>query len=745
MKHTLYILLIFLFTGLNAQIGSSNQGFSSSIGRGVGVESVASQYEPEAEAFFDALSLTNDTVKDAINTFVQQMKDSLPTEWSQMVAIYPFVGNGTRTGSAATHKYNLLDPQDADSSFRLTFIDTPGHDGFGVNFKVGGVVSYANTHIRPSSKLTLNNTHVALYSIKDTTTETVRYDIGCSEGTDRLHVCIATAATSYSYQYNATSGEGRLGGSSTDAKIFYVAGRTSASYHSIYIDGSKAGSNTSTGGSLPTIDMYLAAQNDDGTKANVTARCYSYASIGGGFSDASNIIYYRIVERLQVALRRSNEVLYANREGISPDLTPQENYALLQDFITNNETVEIGDMPTEIYEISQPLVVPSDRTITLNATIKMMTSDTATLVNDVSQEDSTLVVSDGSLFSVGQWIGVTDTSKYYVYDTWYSWVGEIIDIDEDTIKLGWQAPENYWADSMGMVATCQPIFFLDEVNNVTINGVGTIDGNRDNQAQLRGTIWIKKLIESFGAGTGIFGVMAKNISISQINIKDCLKHGIAFVGFGSTTDSCRNITISNLYSKNNHDKNIVFYNSDSISISNVTCDSATWEDGLMFYNDVNNVWINNYSATYNGRYGISWQQTNSNLTANNITTINNIQSGIRIGATESTWTNVTMSDRLEIAGLWPTTGNVMNNVTINNSTSKYTIIFYSDGIDGLTITGLYMNNNGNGAGAAFYSYEYDGGWPSDININNGYITNQNGTISNYGDADIIFNNFTGLE
>jgi len=40
MKHTLYILLIFLFTGLNAQIGSSKQGFSSSIGRGVGVENI---------------------------------------------------------------------------------------------------------------------------------------------------------------------------------------------------------------------------------------------------------------------------------------------------------------------------------------------------------------------------------------------------------------------------------------------------------------------------------------------------------------------------------------------------------------------------------------------------------------------------------------------------------------------------------------------------------------------------------
>ena len=53
MKHTLYILLIFLFTGLNAQIGSSKQGFSSSIGRGVGVETNAGvNYNDSADALF---------------------------------------------------------------------------------------------------------------------------------------------------------------------------------------------------------------------------------------------------------------------------------------------------------------------------------------------------------------------------------------------------------------------------------------------------------------------------------------------------------------------------------------------------------------------------------------------------------------------------------------------------------------------------------------------------------------------
>ena len=59
--------------------------------------------------------------------------------WSEFYALYPFV-----SGSAIGHKYNLIDPQDTDAAYRLTFLGGITHSSTGMQGK--GITGYANTH-----------------------------------------------------------------------------------------------------------------------------------------------------------------------------------------------------------------------------------------------------------------------------------------------------------------------------------------------------------------------------------------------------------------------------------------------------------------------------------------------------------------------------------------------------------------------------------------------------------------------
>ena len=94
-------------------------------------------FDPDAQAFITAAGITNSTQQNAINDLVIGLKaDSL---WTQITAIYPFVG-----GTASSHKYNLKDPRDLDVAYRLTFYGGWVHDNQGI--LGNGTNTYADTY-----------------------------------------------------------------------------------------------------------------------------------------------------------------------------------------------------------------------------------------------------------------------------------------------------------------------------------------------------------------------------------------------------------------------------------------------------------------------------------------------------------------------------------------------------------------------------------------------------------------------
>jgi len=104
----------------------------------------------EAKAFGDAAGITDETQQRALATLVADLKAINATQAdfvnfdtpanSICLAIYPFVG-----GTADAHKWNLKDPRDNDSAFRLSFFGGWTHAATGA--KPNGTTGYAKTFI----------------------------------------------------------------------------------------------------------------------------------------------------------------------------------------------------------------------------------------------------------------------------------------------------------------------------------------------------------------------------------------------------------------------------------------------------------------------------------------------------------------------------------------------------------------------------------------------------------------------
>jgi hypothetical protein len=140
----------------NGNIYYCIQKFQTTLGRQVGTPIYSSNAtDVNARLFLGATNIQDATITSAVDTLVQGLKtDGI---WSKLKAVYPFVG-----GTATTHKFNLANALDEDTSFRLAFSGGVTHSANGV---VGnGVNGYANTFISPLNNLSQNNVSVNIYS-----------------------------------------------------------------------------------------------------------------------------------------------------------------------------------------------------------------------------------------------------------------------------------------------------------------------------------------------------------------------------------------------------------------------------------------------------------------------------------------------------------------------------------------------------------------------------------------------------
>jgi hypothetical protein len=267
---------------------------------GVRVQSSGSSgggIDADAQAFITAASITDTTQQSAINTLVTQLKTY--GIWTKLKAVYPFVG-----GTATTHKFNLKDPRDLSSSFRLIFNGGGTHSSTG--YKPNGN-AYAQTWLNPSNDLTNNNYHLSHYS-RDQITTGNSVDMGCSDGA-------TTYMIGLTHWYEGLNAKGFVAGdfnklvASTNNNTLglHIGSRTSTTFAKMYMNGIQTGNELTTANLSGLINrtMVIGGQQTAGGVAEYSTRQCAFASIGDGLTDAEAANFYTAVQTFQTTLGRN--------------------------------------------------------------------------------------------------------------------------------------------------------------------------------------------------------------------------------------------------------------------------------------------------------------------------------------------------------------------------------------------------------------------------------------------------------
>jgi hypothetical protein len=140
-------------------------------------------YDPDAQAFFNAVMGGGDTLTqtemDGTNELVINLKaDGI---WTQLDAFYPLVG-----GTASSQKWNLMNPQNTDAAFRLTFISSSNFTFTSKGFQSNASSNTGvDTHYNPSVDSIANDRSMGCYIFDKGTlfAGQGQYDMGCYDGT----------------------------------------------------------------------------------------------------------------------------------------------------------------------------------------------------------------------------------------------------------------------------------------------------------------------------------------------------------------------------------------------------------------------------------------------------------------------------------------------------------------------------------------------------------------------------------
>jgi hypothetical protein len=249
-------------------------------------------YDADAQAFITAAGITDLTQQAAITNLVIGLKtDGL---WTKMKAIYPFVG-----GTATTHKFNLVNPADTNAAFRLVFTGGWTHSVSGA--WPNGVNTYANTFLIPSVVQSLNNNGLGAYMKLNTGGGVDPVIMGSFIGVTQASTLVMST-TSVNSRLNGNI----LGSPIAGASGSYDAHKTAAANTVIYKNGTSLSGVYNSGGTLPSVSIYLGTLNLNGTAygPGYTANELRLAYISEGLNATEVANLYTRVQTFQTALGR---------------------------------------------------------------------------------------------------------------------------------------------------------------------------------------------------------------------------------------------------------------------------------------------------------------------------------------------------------------------------------------------------------------------------------------------------------
>jgi hypothetical protein len=253
-----------------------------------------------AETFITNAGITDPTEISAINTLVSDLDTAnLLTEF---YAAYPHVG-----GTSTSNMYNLVNPEDSDAAFRLSF---NGGWTFASNGATpNGVNAYANTHLDPS--LVLNETDLAAwgYYSKTGTAISNEYVMGVTDGVNGGIQLIARRDGNFSYALSDFSTVSYRGANSSNLRngVGFFIGTQQGLNAKLFVNGLEKGVNTYENvpvKNISTGDVYLGAINLVGDASNFTGKRCVFSFISKKLTDAQVLSLDNIVQTFQTNLGR---------------------------------------------------------------------------------------------------------------------------------------------------------------------------------------------------------------------------------------------------------------------------------------------------------------------------------------------------------------------------------------------------------------------------------------------------------
>jgi hypothetical protein len=246
-------------------------------------------YDVDAQNYFNAnTSITSAADKNAINTFYLGLKsDGI---YTKIKAMYLPIW-----GSAATCKWNLINPLDTNAAFRLAFSN-------GWTYSSNGITptsAYTDTYLITNTAFaTDHNKHLSFYNQINVNSTGNSSSIGSDTvvgGWCRMSVkTIGNAAI----VFGGTGGTTTI--ANTDSRGFYIANRPNSTSSQIYKNGSLFGNGSSANGSTSQINQTLligAARSGISITYYDNKQC-SFASIGDSLNATEQLNFSSRVNTL---------------------------------------------------------------------------------------------------------------------------------------------------------------------------------------------------------------------------------------------------------------------------------------------------------------------------------------------------------------------------------------------------------------------------------------------------------------
>jgi len=297
-----------------------------------------SAYDPDAQAFFTAASITDATQKSAVNTLVTDLKAK--GLWNKMYAIYPMVG-----GTTTTCSYNLKNP----SAFQMTFAGTWDVTGGGIlPTQVTNPSIYADTNFNCSTHFASpTDTSIGVYCTNPSNNlNTTQGLMGVTNALAVSGIAIWVGDRGFDAFTNNSTAGGEYIIWSNDYELFeppynggkhyvtgdgfYINSRSNNTSHTAFVRGVdvKNITRTTSLGVMPNKTIYLGALNPDGHTADwstSTDKRISFAFIGTGLSASDADNYFECVQKFNTTLLR--HVSIPAYETFDTDALPYINHS----------------------------------------------------------------------------------------------------------------------------------------------------------------------------------------------------------------------------------------------------------------------------------------------------------------------------------------------------------------------------------------------------------------------------------